>query len=62
MAWWFITSSLYEDVDHITVLIDGSPKVMHLPAYGDEDFVDMPAVAELAFTALESVTESRSEL
>ena len=56
-----ITSSLYEDVDHITILIDGSPKIMDLPADGAENFVDMPGVAELAFSALEPSARTRSE-
>lgn len=34
---------------------------MDLPADGDEDFVDMPGVAELAFSALEPSAETRSE-
>jgi len=56
------TSSLYEDVDQITILIDGSPKIMDLPADGDENFVDMPSVADLAFSALEASAETAAEL
>jgi hypothetical protein len=57
-----ITSSLHEDVDHITILIDGSPNIVDLPADGDEDFVDMPGVVELAFSALEPSAETGTEL
>ena len=56
-----ITSSLYEDVDRITILIDGSPTIMDLHTDGDEDFVDMPGVAELAFSALEPPAETGTE-
>ena len=56
------TSSLYEDVDYIAILIDGSPKIMDLPADGDEDFVDMPTVAELTFSTLEPSADTETEL
>ena len=56
-----IASSLYEDVNHITNLIDGSPKIMDLPSDGDETFVDMPSIFELAFSALEPSAEPGTE-
>ena len=57
-----IKSLQYEDVIYITILIDGSPKIMDLPSDGDENFVDMPSVAQLAFAALEPSTETGTEL
>ena len=57
-----ITSSLYEDVDHITILTGGSPKIMDLPEDGDEGFVDTPGFAERAFSALEPSAETGAEL
>jgi len=57
-----ITSSLYEDVNHITIVIDGSQKIRNLPSDGDENFVDMPSVAQLAFAALEPSAETGTEL
>jgi len=35
---------------------------MDLPADGDEDLIDMPGVAELAFSALEPSAETGTEL
>ena len=57
-----IKSSQYEDVNHITILIDGSQKIMDLPTDGDENFVDMPCVAQLAFAALAPSAETGTEL
>ena len=57
-----ITSLLCEDVDHITILIDGSPKIMDLPEDGDGGFVDTPGVAERALSALEPSAEIGTEL
>ena len=35
------------------VLVDGAPEVLPLPADGDEEFVEMPYVAEAAMTSPE---------
>jgi hypothetical protein len=40
-----VASRLYQDVNDLTVLIDGSPQVMSRSFYADEHLVDMPASA-----------------
>ncbi len=42
-----------ENVDEITVLIDGTPQVLPTAADGDEDLVEMPDIAEPPLALLE---------
>jgi hypothetical protein len=47
-----ITASLNQDVDHVAVLIYGTPKILLLAVDSNEDFVQVPNVAEAALTPL----------
>ncbi len=35
-----------QNIDHVSILIDGSPKIAALTLDGDEEFIDVPNVAE----------------
>jgi hypothetical protein len=35
-----------QNIDHISILIDGPPKIEVLALDGDEEFIDVPDVAE----------------
>jgi hypothetical protein len=40
-----IATALHENINAITILIDGTPQILALPLNGDKDFVDMPRIA-----------------
>ncbi len=37
-----------QHIDHLSILIDGSPKIEALTWDGDEEFIDVPDVAQCA--------------
>jgi hypothetical protein len=43
-----ITPGLHEDVDHVAVMIDRAPQILLAPPNRDEQFVQVPRVAETA--------------
>jgi hypothetical protein len=47
-----ITPWLNQNVDHIAVLIHGSPKIVSSTIDSTEDFVQVPAIADPALTPL----------
>jgi hypothetical protein len=47
-----ITPWLNQKVDHVAVLIDGSPKIVLSTIDSNENFVQVPAIAEPALTPL----------
>jgi hypothetical protein len=49
-----ITPVLHEDVDHVAILVDGTPEVVDLPAQRDKDLVNMPNITKPALSALEA--------
>ena len=49
-----IPARLEQDVEDVAVLVDGAPEVLPLPADGDEEFVEMPGVADAVMTSPES--------
>jgi hypothetical protein len=44
---------LDENVDEITILVDGTPQILPAAADGDEDLVEMPDIAEPPLAPLE---------
>ena len=57
-----ITVQLYKDVDHVAVLIHGTPEIL-LPAVdSNEDFVQVPNIAEAALMPLQFSGIVRTEL
>ena len=44
---------LYQDVDHVAVLIHGTPEILLLAVDSNEDFVQVPNIAEAALTPLQ---------
>jgi hypothetical protein len=57
-----ITAWLNQDVDHVTVLIHGTPKILLLALDANEDFVQVPGVAEAALSPLQFSSIVRTEL
>ena len=49
-----IPARLEQDVDDVAVLVDGAPQILPLPADGDEEFVEMPGVADVTMTPPEA--------
>jgi hypothetical protein len=37
---------LYQDIEHLAILVDGAPKVLQLAVDPEEDFIEMPPIAE----------------
>ena len=48
-----ISAWLHEDVDHIAVVIHGTPAVMSAPLDGHEELVEVPGVARPALSSLQ---------
>ena len=57
-----IAARLKQDVDHVAVLIHGTPQVLLLAVDPDEDFIQVPDVAEATPTPLQSPGIVRAEL
>ncbi len=49
-----------QNIDHVSILIDGSPKIAALTLDGDEEFIDVPDVAESALFPTQSAGIGRS--
>jgi hypothetical protein len=45
-----ITARLNQDVDHVAVLIHSTPEILLLAVDSNEDFVQVPNIAEAAST------------
>ncbi len=50
-----------QNIDHVSILIDGPPKVEALILDGDEEFIDVPDVAESSPFPTQSSGVGRSE-
>ena len=50
-----------QDIDHVSILIDGPPKIEALTLDGDEEFIDVPDVAESSLSPTQSSGVGRSE-
>ena len=50
-----------QNIDHVSILIDGSPKIEALTLDGDEEFIDVPDVAESSLFPTQSSGVGRSE-
>ena len=57
-----ITMWLDQDVDHIAVLIHGTPQILLLTVDSNKDLVQVPVVAEPALTSLQFPSIVRTEL
>jgi len=57
-----ITAWLYQDVDHVAVLIHGAPQILLLAIDSKKDFVQVPNIAEPALTPLQFSSIVRTEL
>jgi hypothetical protein len=50
-----------QNIDHVSILIDGPPKIEALTLDGDEEFIDVPDVAESPLFPTHSAGIGRSE-
>ena len=50
------------DVDHITILINGTPEILTPTLDGDEHLVQVPRIAEATLSALQRTRVLRAEL
>ena len=57
-----VATRLNEDLDHVSVLIDGTPKILSLTIDRDEDFVQEPCVSESALSPLQTSCIIETEL
>jgi hypothetical protein len=57
-----VTVRLNQNVDHVAVLIHGTPEILLLPVDSNEDFVQVPDIAEAALTPLQFSGIVRTEL
>ncbi len=57
-----ITATLDENIDHFTILINGTPEILALASDRDEDLVQVPRVAEATLPTLQATSVFRPEL
>jgi hypothetical protein len=57
-----VTTWLNQDVDHVAVLIHGSPEIVLLVIDPNENFVQVPAVAQATLTLLQTSSVAGTEL
>src|SRR3974377_1232647 len=57
-----ITPRLHQDVDYVAILVDRPPEILQVAVDSEEDFVQMPVVAELALSSLQFADIIRAEL
>jgi hypothetical protein len=53
---------LHQDVNYVTVLIHRPPEILLLAIDSNEDFIQVPAVAEAALTPLQTTSIPRTKL
>ena len=53
---------LYEDINHVPVLIHGTPEVLSFTVDGDEYLVQKPCIAESTLSSLQTVCILGTEL
>jgi len=57
-----VATSLDEDIDHVTILINGTPEIVTPTLDGDEHLVQVPRIAEATLSALQRTRVLRAEL
>ena len=48
-----VTMRLYQDVDHVSILIHGPPQILLLAVESDEDLIQVPLVTEPSLSSLQ---------
>jgi hypothetical protein len=56
-----IAARLQQNIDHITILIHGTPKILLLAVDSDEEFVQIPGVTEASLSLANSKSDVKSE-
>ena len=57
-----ITMRLDQNVDHVAVLIHGAPQIPLLAVDSNEDFIQMPVVAQPSLSSIQSLSIVETEL
>ena len=57
-----ITARLDENIDHVTILINGTPKILPPALDRDEDLVQVPRITEAALPTLQASSVLRTKL
>ena len=57
-----IAARLEQDVDHVAVLVNGTPGILPLPLDGHEEFVEVPRIAQATLSPLEGTGVRGAEL
>src|SRR5262249_60751000 len=50
-----VTSALYQDIEHVIVLIHGAPQIMALTMNRQEDFIEVPLITWLGASTLQLI-------
>jgi len=56
-----VAPRLEKDIDHVAVLINGPPEILSAPLNGDEQFIQVPRVAQPPLPSLEAPSVLRPE-
>jgi hypothetical protein len=57
-----ISPTLNKDIEHVSVLVDSAPEILSLIVDRDEDFVQMPSVAQSTLSSLQRTSILGTEL
>ena len=59
---FLIASPLHENINGVPILIDRTPEILMLPVNGDDDFIQMPGIAQLALPFFQFARIGRAKL
>jgi hypothetical protein len=57
-----IAAKLDENIDHVTIFVDGTPEILSVASDRNEDLVQVPRVTQPTLTPLRSASIFRAEL
>ena len=59
---FLISSASHQNINHVTVLVNGPPEIVAFAVYRNKHFVDMPGIAQLSVSLFEFAGIVRSKL
>ncbi len=57
-----IAARLDENIDHVTILVNGAPEILSFVSDRDEDLIQVPCVTQPTLTPLQRASVFRAEL